>query len=302
MSQPSVLPLSDSLDTIRTQLLAAVGDETVFGDLLRKIDAKQLKQIQEYFWDFIINESQSASTKRTRMEILSLLEPTAKYQQRARCEEPLGYCTISMCVRINPSCAVTRIGGVMQTIRPLLKTLLDERPELLGTSNAAAVAERIQFVQEDKNFAPHEGIRRRERKPETITDEMRLRFAKYKDALWAMIEEEGLEHAILMTEQGGILQHATTKKQDMNRITSLLSDEIFAVIEQGEAAQFQPLLTVTKEFEKAVVAMRSVGNGLYLVGVSETVLPARIHSLIVRLGSELKNEIAEQGGFAQPAS
>ncbi|KER10876.1 MAG: hypothetical protein HY22_01460 [[Candidatus Thermochlorobacteriaceae] bacterium GBChlB] len=290
MSQPSALPITDTLDTIRTQLLSAAGDEVVFGELLRKVDAKQLKQLQEYFWDFIINESQSATTKRTRSEILSLLEPTAKYQQRARCQEPLGYCTISMCVRINPSCAVTRISGVMQTIRPLLKTLLDERPELLGGAANTSVTPPAQA---SPQFAPHEGVIRRERKPEVITDEMRQRFAKYREMLWSMIEEEGLEHAILMTEQGNILQHATTKKQEMHKITALMSEEIFAVTEQGEAAKFQPLLTVTKEFEKAVVAMRSIGNGLYLVGVSQTVLPARIHSLIVRLGSELKNEIAQ---------
>jgi hypothetical protein len=41
-----------------------------------------------------------------------------------------------------------------------------------------------------------------------------------------------------------------------------------------------------------VVAIRSIGQKLYLVGVSRIVLPARIHSLIIKLGTELSKEVS----------
>jgi len=103
---------------------------------------------------------------------------------------------------------------------------------------------------------------------------------------------EGLEHAILMSEGGTILVHASSKPQELEKLSAIVGDEIYAVTEQGEAAHLNGLLTVTKEYTDGVVAIRSIGQKLYLVGVSRIVLPARIHSLIVKLGTELSKEVS----------
>lgn len=282
-------------------LFSATGDEKKFKDSLSAYDAKKLKQIQEFLWGFIVDESQSAKTKRTRSEIMSLLEPTAKYQQRASCTEPLGYCTIAMCVRINPSCATTRITGILTTLRPLLQTLLTERPELLTVTEPevipveelAPVSVKPSPVKTPVQAAEIEGVPLRVRKEEKLPEEIVSSFVKYKPLLWSMIEFESLDHAILMTEAGTVLQSASARTTDASRIALVLADEIQAVIEQGDAATFKHLLTVTKEFAGAVVAIRGLGNSLYLVGISETVLPGKVHSLIVRLGAELQRELAK---------
>ncbi len=293
MSQLTTAQL-DALNSIKYGLLSSVSDESVYSSILRKLNVKELKHLQEFFWDFLISESQQAQTKFTRADVLAVLEPTSKYQQRARCQEPLGYCTISMCMRINPACATNRISGILLSIRPLLRTLVSERPDLLARfSPPSATAATTPSLERQKLFK--EGLPKRLTEPETLSDDFRAKFARHKETLWSMIESDGLDHALIMTEQGSIVQFATTKTHDLNRITDILADEIFWVKEQGQAAAFNTLLTVTKEFENGVLAIRSLGNKLYLVGSSQTVLPGKIHSLICRLGNALQKELQNAG-------
>ncbi len=291
--------MSDTLNAIeraKQTLLKSVRNEAEYKSVLSRLDAKQLKDLQKQCWDFLIEESQTTKKPISRGDILSRLEPTAKYQQRARCKEPEGYCTISMCVRINPKCAVTRISEIMLAIRPLIISLLDERPELLHEFKPAEVApvisEPIPAAVSESAVIEEVPLVRRERVPEVISDDMRQKFQKYKEPLGRMIETEGLEHAILMSEGGTILVHASSKPQELEKLSAIVGDEIYAVTEQGEAANLKGLLTVTKEYSDCVVAIRSIGQKLYLVGVSRIVLPARIHSLIVKLGTELSKEIS----------
>ncbi len=294
--------MSDTLNAVelaKQDLLKSAHNEAEYKSVLSRLDAKQLKEIQKEYWDFLIEESQTAKTPISRGDILSRLEPTAKYQQRARCKEPEGYCTISMCVRINPKCAVTRISEIMLAIRPLIINLLNERPDLQNyfTHTSSAPDESATALAEPATEMTtteiiEEARPRRERVPEVISDDVRQKFQKYKETLGRMIETEGLEHAILMSEGGTILVHASSKPQELEKLSAIVGDEIYAVTEQGEAANLKGLLTVTKEYSDCVVAIRSIGQKLYLVGVSRIVLPARIHSLIVKLGTELSKEIS----------
>ncbi len=280
-------------------LLKYAQNEEEYKSVLSRLDAKQLKEIQKQYWDFLIEQSQSTKKPISRGDILACLEPTAKYQQRARCKEPEGYCTISMCVRINPKCAVTRISEIMLAIRPLVVSLLNERPELrqfFNPTSSGSVAEAVSDVPQtninEPAFVEEAPLVRRERVPEVIPDAMRQKFQKYKEHLGRMIESEGLEHAILMSEGGTILVHASSKPHELEKLSAIAGDEIFAVTEQGEAAHLHRLLTVTKEYSEGVVAIRSIGEKLYLVGVSRIVLPAKIHSLMVKLGTELSKEVS----------
>ncbi len=285
--------MSETLDAValaKQDLLKNAQNEAEYKSILNRLDAKQLKDLQKQYWDFLITESQSTKKPISRGDILSRLEPTAKYQRRARCKEPEGYCTISMCVRINPKCAVTRISEIMLAIRPLIISLLEERPELLQEfkppETTPALAGKSALVEETP-------VVRRERVPEVIPDEVRQKFQKYRDALGRMVETEGLEHAILMSEGGTILVHASSKPRELEKLSEIVGDEIFAVTEQGEAANLNGLLSVTKEYSDGVVAIRSIGEKLYLVGVSRIVLPAKIHSLMVKLGNELSKAISK---------
>ncbi|MBC8043193.1 MAG: hypothetical protein IAF08_07085 [Rhizobacter sp.] len=290
--------------SLKAELFAAATDDKKYRALIATLDARLLKQLQEFVWAFIVDESQAAPTKRSRSEIMAMLEPTARYQQRAKCLEPLGYCTIAMCVRINPSCAATRIGGILTTLRPLLTTLLEERPELTDLPQVAEPDDVIPtaipqpalpVAAPKKKEIAAEGVpQQRERKEEIVPEELKARYAKFRPMLWSMVETEGLEYALLITEGGGVLQHASSHEHDVSEISQTLADEVSSVIEQGEAVNYTQLLTVTKEFEGGVVAMRSIGGGLYLIGISSTVLPGKIHSLIIKLGGQLIEEIAKQ--------
>jgi hypothetical protein len=291
--------LIDTLNAValaKQDLLKNAQNETEYQSVLNRLDAKQLKDLQKQFWDFLIEESQTAKKPISRGDILSRLEPTAKYQQRARCKEPEGYCTISMCVRINPKCAVTRISEIMLAIRPLVVSLIDERPGLRDgvkhLPTPTSVSEPAPDTASQATLVEEEPTVRRERVQEVISDDMRQRFQKYKEQLGRMIETEGLEHAILMSEGGTILVHASSKPHELEKLSMIVGDEIFAVIEQGEAATLSGLLSVIKEYSEGVVAIRSIGEKLYLVGVSRIVLPAKIHSLMVKLGTELSKEVS----------
>ncbi len=294
------------IESAKQALLENAENEAEYRSVLSRLNAKQLKEIQKEYWSFLIEESRTAKTPISRSDILSRLEPTAKYQQRARCKEPEGYCTISMCVRINPQCAVTRISEIMLAIRPLVIHLLKERPELrdyfkhrpAAPAFDTAAPTQDELVTNSFALAEAEIRPRPERTPEIIPDEVRQKFQKYRELLGKMLENEGLEHAILMSKGGTILVYASSKPNELTRLSSIISDEIHAVTEQGEAANLIGLLTVTKEYTDGVVAIRSIGQNLYLVGVSRIVLPARIHSLIIRLGTELSKEVSNFNQFS----
>lgn len=292
--------MSETLDAValaKHELLQSAENEEEYKSILSRLDAKQLKEIQKQYWDFLIEESQATKKPISRGDILSRLEPTAKYQQRARCKEPEGYCTISMCVRINPKCAVTRISEIMLAIRPLILSLLHERPELRDAfkpiPSSEPFSEPSPAILNETAFMEEVPLVRRERMPEVISEETRQKFQKYREQLGRMIETEGLEHAILMSEGGTILVHASSKPHELDTLSKIVGDEIFAVTEQGAAAQLNGLLSVTKEYTEGVVAIRSIGEKLYLVGVSRIVLPAKIHNLIVKLGTELSREVSK---------
>jgi hypothetical protein len=289
--------LGETLNAVvlaKHDLLKHAQNEEEYKSVLNRLDAKQLKDLQKQYWDFLLEESQTTKKPISRGDILACLEPTAKYQQRARCKEPEGYCTISMCVRINPKCAVTRISEIMLAIRPLIVSLLNERPELRQSFNPSEVAPALSeppSAVSEPAFVEEKPLVRRERVPEVIPDEVRQKFQKYKEHLGRMIETEGLEHAILMSEGGTILVHASSKPHELEKLSATVGDEIFAVTEQGEAANLKGLLSVIKEYSEGVVAIRSIGEKLYLVGVSRIVLPAKIHSLMIKLGTELSREV-----------
>ncbi|MFQ3597349.1 MAG: roadblock/LC7 domain-containing protein [Chloroherpetonaceae bacterium] len=292
--------MSETLDAVvlaKQDLLKNAHNEAEYKSVLTRLDAKQLKDLQKQYWDFLIEESQTTKKPISRGDILSRLEPTAKYQQRARCKEPEGYCTISMCVRINPKCAVTRISEIMLAIRPLIVSLLNERPELLDRFNpvpmATSVSQTLPEVSSQPTFLEEAPLVRRERVPEVISDAIRQKFQKYKETLGRMVETEGLEHAILMSEGGTILVHASSRPHELETLSAIVGNEIFAVTEQGEAANLNRLLSVIKEYSEGVVAIRSIGEKLYLVGVSRIILPAKIHSLMVKLGTELSREVSK---------
>lgn len=304
MSNPIMNTTTEAANDLKRTLLESAGDESGFTELLKQLSPKQLKETQEFFWDFVLTQSESTQTPIGRNDIISAIEPASKFQQRARCKEPIGYCTVSMCIRTNPECAVNRLTSVMRSLRPMLASILSERPELLSmpletpvvsengsesTLSESPAEDKTLSTQEPESLSHAEVSASQE--PLASIEASDDKYAKYKPTLWSMIEFDGLDHSILMTTEGRILQFASAAKTDINKIAQVLSAEILAVIEQGEAANFKPLLTVTKEFKKGVVAMRSLGNDIYLVGVSETVLPAKIHSLIVRLGNQLKEEL-----------
>jgi hypothetical protein len=289
----------DLAEIAKYDLLRTAQSEGDYRKILSKLDAKQLKNIQKHYWDFLIGESQAAPTKINRSDILARLEPTAKYQQRARCKEPEGYCTISMCVRIDPKCAVSRISEIMLSIRPLIATLTLERPELLLLQDAAQLKLDEMHAAAVEAAKPAETVEgddeRRNRIPETVSEVMKLRFAKHREILGKMVELDGLEHAILMTKGGGILQYASSQPRQLEALIPVIMNEIEGDTEQGIAIGFKPLLCIIKEYTSGVVAIRSLGSDLYLVGFSTIILPAKIHSLITKLSLLLIDELQVTG-------
>jgi hypothetical protein len=290
--------MSDALDLAelaKYDLLRTAQSEPEYRKVLSRLDAKQLKAVQKHYWDFLIEESQQAKTRISRADILSKLEATAKYQQRARCKEPEGYCTISMCVRINPSCAVTRISEIMLSVRPMVARLVMERPELLQLKTVPREEPAPEPMPEPEPVH-EEGIKpRRERSSQVVSEAQREPFARYKNALGKMVEVDGLEHVALMTDGGGILQSVSNQPMELAKLVRLFVEEISAVEEQGEVIGLKPLLTVTKEYTHGVAAIRALGKQIYLVAFSTIVLPAKIHSLITKLGTTLTNDIERQG-------
>jgi hypothetical protein len=291
---------TDVGNSLMHDLLLVATDEEKFRAMLKELDAWQLKRAQEFFWDFLIEQSQGGTTKYCRSDIISAIEPISKYQQRVRCKEPIGYCTVTLCIRTSPACACTRMMEVILSLRPLLARLVLERPELTSSGfdlhdHFLAEGPVQEPAQVETTGGDHTHSLIDDTSPFTKTPSDAVaedeKYAKHKHLLWAMIETDGLDHVILMTTDGTVLQYASSNERDITKIAEVISSEIYAVIEQGEATNFNPLLTVTKEFDKGVIAIRSLGGGIYLVGASGTVLPGKIHSLIVRLGNHLKKEL-----------
>jgi len=308
---------TDSIQATKQDLLQATSNLDEFLSILSRLNAKELKNILEFFWDFIVKNSKDAPTKYTNNDLQSQLEPLSKYQQRVKCQEPLGYCTVSMCVRVNPDCAVQRITGILKSIFPLLQNLVKEKPECLNYQFNEEKQENPEIIAKvppteeiassenelespltiDENPVPPleetNSSTETESKAENAEtgEDITENYARFKELLWSMVEFEGLDHAFLQTRSGQVLQFASSSRTDYQNIAGKISTEIESVIEQGEAANYTELLTVIKEYSRGVLAIRAIVGDIYLVGVSETVLPGKIHSLIVKLGNMLKSEL-----------
>ncbi len=313
--------------TLKQDLLSTAQEKEDFLKLLSRLSVKELKHALEFLWDFLLDESTTCPTVVSQTDLLQAIEPLSKYQQRVKCQEPLGYCTVSMCVRVNPDCAQQRLTSNLNSLLPMVKTLIKEKPECLSYQfeESETETEEIQITENqsseikspeteiDEPIAdianneltevseappgePIEEIEFQETTQPQVTNEienteLQAKYSQFKDLLWSMVEFEGLDHVFLQTKEGQVLQFASTSRNDYLIIASKISAEIESVIDQGHAANYQQLLTVTKEYSQGVLAIRFLKDDIYLVGVSETVLPAKIHSLIVKLGDLVKPEL-----------
>ncbi|MDX2128420.1 MAG: hypothetical protein SFU91_05230 [Chloroherpetonaceae bacterium] len=283
---------------LQQELIDSCDDPDKFRVVLSKLTARDLKPIYDTLYQFVLSESQNAQTVVTRFDLQVGTLAVSAYQQKAKCKEPLGYCTLSMCVRINPTCGTQRLIMLLSDLRPFLYRLLLERPELRSLPKSPEIEvmtyEPISEVQPEREEVklietkpPEQVVQKAE-----IASEMIDKVFRSKNNLWQMVDKEGFEHALVVTEWGDIIESASTKPINLKPIAQALSNEIQSLNLQGKTLSLNRLRVITKEYRNAVVGMYSLGENLYLLGISSAVLPGKLHSIISKSGQRMRSDLA----------
>jgi hypothetical protein len=314
MAENTSLEISESF---KLEVVQGAFEETRFNELLKPLDAKQLRQVQEYMWDFVLIESQGTSAPFTRVDILSRMEPTAKHQEKQHCIEPLGFCTMTMCLRINPSCAAIRIRGIIEVLRGMTLDIIKHKPEILTRKIETSEKPQELFPTPIPDITP---ITTAEPNPALVSTKpvesspnapssaqvtpatkpvaTRQPLSAYatavmkkernlRDLLYSIIELENIDNVMLLDGNGNSLVSLTAKGLLLDKAIELTEAEIQNIQEQGKFAHFNQLVTVIKEYEQGIFALKGLGNDLFLTVSTETISPSQTHVLINKLARQL---------------
>lgn len=252
---------------VKTKARFLVKKPQEFLSTISPLSPPELKEIQEYLWDVIMEESESKKLGITRSDIISRFEPTTNYQYRAACKEPLGYCTLNMCIKIDGRCATNRLRGMIEVLRKILSDIhanedldrrlveFEEKNRLKSTSNGLQFNESsVMDVTDDINITkPNYGLL------------LKQKVTNLREILFSVIEIEGAETVILLDHTGNIIEMVSNTRVNTTKVNRIITDILAYVRKLGDKHNNAHFKLLTNEFDDGLMVMRPMENNISLV-------------------------------------
>ncbi|MBN8706223.1 MAG: hypothetical protein J0L62_10155 [Bacteroidetes bacterium] len=254
---------------------------------LSVLNPLQLKEVQEYLWDCIMEESTKKNLHVTRSDIISRFEPTTNYQYRAGCKEPLGYCTLNMCIKLDPKCSINRLRGMIEILRKILADIykaedLDRRiSELEVSSRKIPVATPI--IDSKEGEQTHKG--------HSVTHTLKSKIKNLREILFSIIELDGAETVCLMDSHAKIVELVSNQKMNSSSFSKQISELVKYYQKLLPKLKAESIQTVTNEYYQGLMVIHLLNHDLFLMVISRTTdVPAKTLKRVVRISEEL-NEL-----------
>lgn len=254
---------------------------------LSVLNPLQLKEVQEYLWDCIMEESAKKNLHVTRSDIISRFEPTTNYQYRAGCKEPLGYCTLNMCIKLDPKCSINRLRGMIEILRKILADIyktedLDKRiSELEVSSRKIPVA--IPIVDSKEGEPSSKG--------HSVTHTLKSKIKNLREILFSIIELDGAETVCLMDSHAKIVELVSNQKMNSSSFSKQISELVKFYQKLLPKLRAERIQTVTNEYYQGLMVIHLLNHDLFLMVISRTTdVPAKTLKRVVRISEEL-NEL-----------
>lgn len=247
----------------------------------------QLKEVQEYLWDAIMEESARRNLHLTRSDIISRFEPTTNYQYRAGCKEPLGYCTLNMCIKLDPKCSINRLRGMIEILRKILadvyknEDLEKKLAEIDGMSRRIPAPVPVQETGDSEN-----GTRTSQ-----TTHHLKVKVKNLREVLYSIIELDGAETVCLLESSARIIELVSNQKLNNAAFSRQISDLIRYHTRLMGKLNGGGISTATSEFKNGLMIVHHLENDLLLMVITRTTdVPAKTLKRVVKIAGEL-NEL-----------
>lgn len=251
----------------KTQLRFLVKKPQDFQTAISVFNPPELKEIQEFLWDVIMEESDSRKLGINRSDIISRFEPTTNYQYRAACKEPLGYCTLNMCIKLDTRCATNRINGMIEVLRKILADIYinDDLDRKL-----------LEFEEKSKQKDQSKGLQFNETSIVDVTDELNVtkpnfgllikqKVANLREILFSIIEIEGAETVILLDHTGNIIEMVSNTRVNTVKVNIIIGDILNFIRKLGEKNDNSRFKLIINEFQDGLMVIRPMENNISLV-------------------------------------
>lgn len=256
----------------------------------------ELKEIQEYLWDVIMDESESHKLGITRSDIISRFEPTTNYQYRAACKEPLGYCTLNMCIKLDERCATNRLRGMIEVLRKIMADIytnenLDAKlAEFEAKTKPADQGYGIQFNQNTFLDVSKDS----ENKDVNYGFQIKQKVKNLREILFSVIEIEGAETVILLDKGGNIIEMVSNSRVNTSKVNQIIVDILSWIQKIRLLIKAEKYNVLTNEFEHGLMVMRPLENSIDLVIFNrENDKPAFFIQTTARIAKELNDTLRQ---------
>lgn len=284
-------PEMDEKVKLRSRYLVKKPQE--FLSEISSLNPLELREVQEYLWDVIMEESEKRSLKITRSDIISRFEPTTNYQYRAGCTEPLGYCTLNMCIKLDNRCATNRLRGMIEVLRKIMTDIygkedLDKKLQELDGKNQLL---KSTF---DYSFKADEGTGSSASKTSTGV-KIKQKIKNLRELLFSVVEIDGAETVTLIDGMGNIIEMVTNSKLNSRKINELFSYQIQFIEKFGFKVNWNHPEVLIHEYDQGLVIIRPVMTDIYLIIVTRTQsTPAKFIQKAHRVASEMHKNFTEK--------
>ncbi|NUQ83011.1 MAG: hypothetical protein HUU10_15520 [Bacteroidetes bacterium] len=255
---------------------------------LSPLQPLQLKEVQENLWDIIMAESGKKGVSVTRSDIISRFEPTTNYQYRAGCKEPLGYCTLNMCIRLDPKCSVNRLRGMIEVLRKILAEMykaedLDSRLAELETTHKpyrAIPAASSETVVEHPDVA-------------LKISQIKSKLPNLREILFSIIEIDGAEMVAMIDKRGKIVELVSNNKIQSTIFTRRIAMLTDYFTRLGDRVFSSGIQSSVNEYENGLILVHKLDHDLFiLISSSTRQVPASFAQKTYRIAGELNAQLA----------
>lgn len=255
---------------------------------LSPLQPLQLKEVQENLWDIIMAESGKKGVSITRSDIISRFEPTTNYQYRAGCKEPLGYCTLNMCIRLDPKCSVNRLRGMIEVLRKILAEMFkaDDLDARLADLEATHKPQRPMPVSTTEPVTEHPDVALK-------VSQIKSKLPNLREILFSIIEIDGAETVAMIDKRGKIVELVSNNKIQSTIFTrriTMLTDYFARV---GDYFFKSGVHSSVNEYENGLLIVHKLDHDLLiLISSSARQVPANFAQKTYRIASELNTQLA----------